>query len=191
MPRRRLRLLVLVLVVLAAVALAATPPVAAGGGGCHRPPSEGRGDTLTLTELCFSPTVLHVAPGARVSVVNHDQLDHPLGRPGGAWSWDGGPGDRTAVRLEASGAYPFFCYLHPGMVGVVVVGDGRGSGGATIVDVAATESEPTADAASRPVEPAASGPIQASVPPAWLVVVALAALLGALGGTRLAARHRS
>jgi plastocyanin len=191
MPRHRLRLLVLVLVVLAAVALAATPRVAAGGGGCHRPPSEGRGDTLTLTELCFSPTVLRVAPGTRVSVVNRDQLDHPLGRPGGAWSWNGGPGDRTAVRLEASGVYPFFCYLHPGMVGVVVVGDGRGSGGATIVDVAATESASNADAASRPTEPTASGPIQASVPPAWLVIIALAALLGALGGARLAARRRS
>src|SRR6266542_1153650 len=168
----------------------AAPPAAAGGG-CHRPPSEGRGDTLTLTELCFSPTVLRVAPGTRVTIVNRDQLDHPLGRPGGAWSWDGSVRDRTAVRLEVSGVYPFFCYVHPGMVGVVVVGDGRGSGGATTVDVAATESEPSADAASRPATPTASGPIEASVPPAWLVVVALAALLGALGGTRLAARRRS
>src|SRR6266540_2432969 len=67
----------------------------------------------------------------------------------------------------------------------------RGSAGATTVDVAATESEPSADAASRPATPTASGPIEASVPPAWLVVVALAALLGALGGTRLAARRRS
>ncbi len=190
MPRRRLRLLALVLVVQAVVALAAAPPAAAGGG-CHRPPSEGRGDTLTLTELCFSPTVLRVAPGTRVTIVNRDQLDHPLGRPGGAWSWDGNVRDRTAVRLEVSGVYPFFCYVHPGMVGVVVVGDGRGSGGATTVDVAATESEPTADAASRPATPTASGPIEASVPPAWLVVVALAALLGALGGTRVAARRRS
>ncbi len=108
------------------------------------------------------------------------QSDRAAGRP-----WHEG------VRLEVSGVYPFFCYVHPGMVGVVVVGDGRGSGGATTVDVAATESEPSADAASRPATPTASGPIEASVPPAWLVVVALAALLGALGGTRLAARRRS
>ncbi len=40
-------------------------------------------------------------------------------------------------------------------------------------------------------ELAGSGPVEASVPPAWLVVVAFAALLGALGGTRLAARRRS
>jgi plastocyanin len=189
MSRRRLRALVLVLMALAAVALAAPPAAAGGGGGCHRPPSEGRGDTLTLTELCFSPTVLRVPPGTRVTIVNRDQLDHPLSRPGGAWSWAGGARDRTAVRLEASGVYPFFCYVHPGMVGVVVVGDGSGSGGATTVDVAARDEAPTPAAASGPAEPAGSGPVQASVPPAWLVVVALAALLGALGGTRLAARR--
>jgi hypothetical protein len=125
-----------------------------------------------------------------VTIVNRDQFDHPLGRPGGAWSWNGNSGGRTAVRLEASGVYPFFCYMHPGMVGVVVVGDGRGSGGATTADVAATASELTAGAASRPAEPTVSRPIEASVAPAWLVVVALAALLGALGGTRLATRRR-
>jgi|GEM_PF-606311 len=157
MSRRRLRSLVLVLMALAAVALAA-PPAAAGGGGCHRPSSEGRGDTLTLTELCFSPTVLRVPPGTRVTIVNRDQLDHPLSRPGGAWSWAGGARDRTAVRLEASGVYPFFCYVHTGMVGVVVVGDGSGSGGATTVDVAARDEAPT--------PAAASGPVEASVPPA-------------------------
>ncbi|HZD02947.1 MAG TPA: hypothetical protein VFA46_22965 [Actinomycetes bacterium] len=188
MPRRRLRLLVLV-PALAAMVLAAARPAAAGGG-CHRPPSESRGDTLTLTDLCFSPTVLRVAPGTKVTIVNRDQLEHPLGRPGGAWSWDGSARDRTAVRLEAAGVYPFFCYVHPGMVGVVVVGDGRGSGGVTTADLAATKSASTADAATGPAAPTASGPIEASLPPAWLVVVALAALLGALGGARLATRHR-
>ena len=60
---RRRRLLVLLLsTVLAATVLAAAPPAAAGGG-CHRPATEGRGTTLALNELCFSPTVLRVAPG--------------------------------------------------------------------------------------------------------------------------------
>jgi plastocyanin len=187
MARRPLRPLAAVLVVLAAIGLTAAPPAAAGAG-CHRPPNEGRGDGLTLTELCFSPTVLRAAPRARLTIVNGDELDHPLGRPGGAWAWDGGAGDRTTVQLGTSGVYPFFCYLHPGMVGVVVVGDGGGSGGATVVDVAAASGP---GAAGRPAGPPAAAPVEASVPPAWLVAVALAALLGALGGTRLAARRRS
>ena len=136
MCRRRLTVLVPLLAVLAATVLAAAP-ASAGGGGCHRPATEGSGDTLALTELCFSPTVLRVAPGSEVTVVNRDTINHPLSRPGGEWAWDGLIGDRTTVRLEQAGTYPFFCYAHPGMVGVVVVGDGRGTGSG-VVEVADT-----------------------------------------------------
>ena len=125
MHQRRLRALVLLPAVLAAAVLAAAPPAAAGGG-CHRPATEGRGTTLALTELCFSPNVLRVAPGTEVTIVNRDALTHPLGRPGGEWAWEGKVGDRVSVRLDRDGIYPFFCYAHPGMVGVVVAGDGRG-----------------------------------------------------------------
>lgn len=190
MPRRRLRALVPLLVVLAATVLSAAPASAGGGGGCHRPPSEGRGTTLALAELCFSPTVLRVAPGSEVTIVNRDAIDHPLGRPGGEWSWDGGIGDRKTVRLERSGVYPFFCYLHPGMVGVVVVGDGRGSA-SSVVDVTAP-AEQTAQVAATgtPAEPVVTRRDVASFPTAWLVLVALAALVGAVAGTRLATRSR-
>jgi plastocyanin len=195
MPRRRLRTLVPLLVVLAATVLSAAPASAGGGGGCHRPPSEGRGTTLALAELCFSPTVLRVAPGSEVTIVNRDAIDHPLGRPGGEWSWDGGIGDRKTVRLERSGIYQFFCYVHPGMVGVVVVGDGRGSA-SSVVDVtapavpAAAEQPAQAAAAGTPAEPVVIRREVASFPTAWLVLVALAALVGAVAGTRLATRSR-
>jgi plastocyanin len=182
MPRRRLRSIVLLLALLVATVLAAAPPASAGGG-CHRPATEGRGGTLTLSELCFSPTVLRVAPGSEVTVVNKDSVAHPLGRSGADWYWDGKVGDRATVRFETSGIQPFFCYQHPGMVGVVVVGDGRGTGGASTVEVAAQDA---GDAAAPAVTPA-----RASIPAAWLLVVAAAALVGAAGGTRLAARSRS
>ena len=185
MPRRRLRSIVLLLVLLAATVLAAAPPASAGGG-CHRPATEGRGATLTLDELCFSPTVLRVAPGSEVTVVNKDSVAHPLGRSGGDWYWDGNVGDRATVRFETAGIQPFFCYQHPGMVGVVVVGDGRGAGGASTVEVAEQAAQESGSGAA-----AASTPARASIPAAWLLVVAAAALLGAAGGTRLATRGRS
>jgi plastocyanin len=193
MCRRRLTVLVPLLAVLAATVLAAAPAASAGGGGCHRPATEGSGDTLALTELCFSPTVLRVAPGSEVTIVNRDSIDHPLSRPGGEWSWDGPIGDRTTVRLERAGTYPFFCYAHPGMVGVVVAGDGRGTGSA-VVEVAATGSGTgtAPGAAAAPAEPAAAAGGAGPFPTAWLVLVALAALVGAIAGTRLAAsRPRS
>jgi plastocyanin len=189
MRRRRLTILVPLLGLLAASLLAAAPPAAAGGGGCHRPATEGRGTTLALTELCFSPTVLRVAPGSEVTIVNRDTMGHPLSRPGGGWGWDGQVGARTTVRLGGAGTYPFFCFAHPGMVGVVVVGDGRGTGSGVVevaADAAAPAGAPAAAAAADPAE-AGRGPDQ--LPTAWLVLVALCALVGAVAGTRLAARQ--
>jgi plastocyanin len=188
MRRRRLTVLVPLLAVLAATVLAAAP-ASAGGGGCHRPATEGSGDTLALAELCFSPTVLWVAPGSKVTIVNRDTINHPLSRPGGEWGWDGLIGDRTIVRLERAGTYPFFCYAHPGMVGVVVVGDGRGTGSG-VVEVAATGTGAgtgPGGAAATPAEPAAAAGGPGPFPTAWLVLVAVAALVGAAAGTRLAA----
>jgi plastocyanin len=192
MPRRRLRALVPLLAVLAATVLAAAP--ASAGGGCHAPATEGRvGTTVALVDLCFTPTVLRVAPGSTVTFVNRDTIVHPLGRPGGEWGWDGEVGDRTSVRLEQAGTYPFYCYVHPGMFGVVVVGDGRGTG-ATLVQV----DDPAAPAAASGQPATATGSATSaaggdlpSFPAAWLVLTALAALAGAAAGTRLADNRSS
>ena len=181
MPRRRLAVLVPLVAILAATVLAAAP--AAAGGGCHAPATEGRGTTVALTDLCFTPTVLRVAPGTEVTFVNRDSIAHPLGRPGGAWGWDGTIGGRATVRLDQAGTYPFFCYVHPGMVGVVVVGDGRGTG-VQVVQV----DDPAAPVAATGQPASTAGADLPSFPAAWLVLVALAALAGAAAGTRLAGR---
>jgi plastocyanin len=186
MHRRRLRTFVLLSAVLAATVLAAAPPAAAGGG-CHRPATEGRGTTLALTELCFSPSVLRVAPGAEVTIVNRDALTHPLGRPGGQWAWEGNLGDRVTVRLDRDGIYPFFCYAHPGMVGVVVAGDGRGVG-TGVVEVADAAAPAAGQSATAAPGSDGTGRDLPSFPVAWLVLVALAALVGAAAGTRLRSR---
>jgi plastocyanin len=176
MRRRRLPALVLLLAVLAATALTAVP-ASAGGGGCHRPATDARGTTLALTELCFSPTVLRVDPGSEVTILNKDSIAHPLSRPGGQWFWDGLAGDTATVRMNEAGTYPFFCYAHPGMVGVVVVGDGRGTGSG-VVEAAATGTDGAAAAAADEGQPG-------QFPVAWLVLVGLAALVGGAAGTRL------
>jgi plastocyanin len=190
MHRRRLRALVLLPAVLAAAVLAAAPPAAAGGG-CHRPATEGRGTTLALTELCFSPSVLRVPAGAEVTIVNRDTLLHPLGRPGGEWAWEGNVGDRVTVRLDRDGVYPFFCYAHPGMVGVVVVGDGRGAGTGVVQVADAAAPAPAGQSATAAPGSDGTGRDLPSFPVAWLVLVALAALVGAAAGTRLRSRDRA
>ena len=188
MRPRRLRVLVPLLAVLAATVLAAAP--ASAGGGCHTPATEGRGSAVALVDLCFTPTVLRVEPGATVRFVNRDPIGHPLSRPGGAWGWDGGVGGRTTVRLDQAGTYPFFCYVHPGMVGVVVVGDGRGRGAQVVqVDDPAAPAAATGQPASAATGPGSGGRDLPSFPAAWLVLVALAALVGAAAGTRLGGRQ--
>ena len=182
MRRRRLLVLVPLLCVLAATVLAAAP--ASAGGGCHAPATEARGSTVALSDLCFSPTVLRVASGSEVTFVNRDTITHPLSRPGGDWYWDGAGGARTTVRLDEAGTYPFFCYAHPGMVAVVVAGDGRGAG-TGVVQVADTQPVP---AAAEAAQPAPAGRQPGTFPVAWLVLVALAALVGAAAGTRLRSR---
>ncbi|MET0228707.1 MAG: plastocyanin/azurin family copper-binding protein [Actinomycetes bacterium] len=193
MRRRRLRALVPLLAVLAATVLAAAP--ASAGGGCHAPATEGRGRTVALTDLCFTPTVLRVQPGSTVTFVNRDTMAHPLSRPGGEWGWDGGVGDRATVRLDQAGTYPFFCQVHPGMVGVVVVGDGRGTGAQVVqVDDPAAPAAATGQPASAAATGSGSGDSGGdlpSFPAAWLVLTALAALAGAAVGTRLGHRQPS
>jgi len=191
MRRRRLPALALLLAVLAATVLTAVP--ASAGGGCHRPATDARGTTMALTDACFSPTVLRVDPGSEVTIVNRDTVLHPLSRPGGEWSWEGGIGDSTAVRLDSAGTYPFFCYAHPGMVGVVVVGDGRGTGSGVVEAVATGTATASGAEAAAPAgaSAAATGSEAGQFPVAWLVLVALAALVGAVAGTRLAVRSRA
>jgi plastocyanin len=185
MRRRRLPVVVLLLAVAAATVATAAP--ASAGAGCHRKATEGSGTPLALSELCFSPTVLRVEPGAEVRVVNRDTTAHPLSRPGGDWYWDGTVGEATTIRLDQAGTYPFYCFAHPGMVGVVVVGDGQGTG-AGISQVSATDARAAEPAPAQ----AAAGPAEVTAfPVAWMVLVALAALaalVGAVVGTRLAAR---
>ena len=87
------------------------------------------------------------------------------------------------MRPDRPGIYPFFCYVHPSMVGVVVVGDGKGAGG-SVVEVADSQAAPAGASAT------ASGNVPAAdragrFPVAWLVVIALAALVGAAAGARV------
>ena len=95
------------------------------------------------------------------------------------------------MRLDQAGTYPFFCYVHPGMVGVVVVGDGRGRGAQVVqVDDPAAPAAATGQPASAATGPGSGGRDLPSFPVAWLVLVALAALVGAAAGARLRSRDR-
>jgi plastocyanin len=110
------------------VAITTLPLIAAparAGGGCHGEATEATGTVVVLAERCFGPTVLRVAPGAKVTWINRDYDVHNVTGFGYRWGTQGDlrRGDRFSTTFSSQGVYPYTCYLHPGMNGAVVVGE--------------------------------------------------------------------
>lgn len=124
-----LRLTALAGVLATAAFLAGLPAnqVAAGGGGCHGGPErEGAGSRVELSGNCFSPIVLNAEPGTTITFENMDDVQHDIAGAGAAWGTGGqflGKGGTASVTFTEPGLYPYSCYLHYGMTGVIAVGD--------------------------------------------------------------------
>lgn len=125
--RRALSVFVVVLI----ASLAA--PAAALGGGCHNPMDgrievsrvEGAAATAHAAECGFYPAVLYVDQGAEVTWTNKDPVPHTI--TGAQLSWGSeeayNRGEEVSFSFPKDGVFPYYCVLHPGMVGAVVVGD--------------------------------------------------------------------
>ena len=133
------RLIFAALLPLAATLVAfavASPAIEAGGGGhgCSTPPRDGAGQHVQIMGNCYSPAVLYVQPGESVTWVNQDDYGHNVVTLDGELLGDqeqffqGGQsgllkGDLLTYTFDALGAFPYYCSIHPSMLGVVVVGD--------------------------------------------------------------------
>ena len=167
--------------VLAAALLAALlqVPAALAGGYCHTPATDARGTTVMMEDYCYSPTVLRVPSGGRVTFVNADKVAHPTVGRGSDWYADVAAAGRTTIRFDQPGIYPYFCHQHIGMIGVVVVGDGRGEAAAPVV-----VADPPA------TRPAAAGTAAAGRGTPWSLSGAVLLGLAVAGGALVAARRR-
>jgi plastocyanin len=79
---------------------------------------------VTIANFTFAPATVEVARGTTVEWINADDVPHvvtgtsadsPLRSP--ALDTD----DRYRVTFDRPGRYPYFCSLHPKMVGTIVV----------------------------------------------------------------------
>jgi plastocyanin len=183
------------LVLVVAIGTLAGPSVAHAGGGCLHgtPPSVGSGTRVDLAEACFTPTVISVRPGGTVTFVNQDADQHNVVGVGMTW---GDPdrvllhGDREAFRFAEQGVFPFACWIHPGMVGAVVVGSGLGDGTfGGITEVSASDvGAAAAVAVEDPPGPSSAG----STGFVWLIAggaVLVAAAAGLIARERRAGRR--
>ena len=101
---------------------------ASGGGGCGRAVSYDGGTRINIHNYCFGPTILHVRPGETVTWVNRDTFPHSVLGANGSWgSFDSIRlhGRKLRYRFVEAGIYPYVCTVHVGMVGAVVVGNGK------------------------------------------------------------------
>jgi plastocyanin len=108
---------------------------ASAGGGCHSETStEGTGTKVVMKDACFGPSVLRVPVGQTVTWTNLDAMDHVVGGTGWGTYGDLAKGDSVSQRFTEAGVYAYSCHLHPGMNGVVLVGDVSkgGSNGAAV-----------------------------------------------------------
>jgi plastocyanin len=164
-------------------------PIAVAAGGCvnHGLANDGAASTIAIKDCSFSPTVTRVPAGATVTWKNVDYLPHVVsgvgwGSVNGYASTDASmlqPGATFAQTFTTPGLYPYTCYLHPGMSGVLIVGDADASAASAAV------SEPVA-------VPVASAFAKAAPPSdtAWSYL--LIALFGviAIGGYGIALVRR-
>jgi plastocyanin len=155
---------------------------ASAGGGCMHAtgPSTGRGDTVELSDMCFTSTVLYVEPGTDVTWTNRDPMGHDVVGVGGTW---GDPdltlyqGDTVTYRFDEDGVFPYACWIHPGMIGAIVVGDGVGTNLAAVVPgtkSAMGDSASTQGASTPVVRAGNDDPIVIGVAGAALVLAGLA-----------------
>ena len=163
---------------------------AAAGGGCHEAPRpfDARTQVVAMEDYCFSPAVVRIEPKQSITWVNRDMDAHTVTGVGGTWGrYDElGHGRRVTSSFSSAGVYPYFCALHPGMVGAGVVGDGVARGGVGEVNSGAVSSA-TEDTATDEV--AASTPGSSSetgaAPWLWAAPIVLAA-----GGAAVALDRR-
>ncbi len=178
---------------LAALGLALIAPAQAVAGGCgtvtEGSAPDGARAVVDLQSMCFGPSILRVVPGDTVTFVNRDPFRHSVLGAGFGWGRALlGPGRSFAVTFDRAGVYPYACYLHPGMTGAIVVGDGLGPGPATASGAvtAAGSSGGTAPTASAARPAGSSTPDR---PVAGWLLVGLSGLLVGAAGSRLIRRR--
>jgi plastocyanin len=156
---------------------------ASGGGGCGAPVTDATGTGVEIDMFCFSPTILRTEPGTVVTFENLDPTTHNVLGAHGAWgTWNAlKRGREISFRFTEPGVFPYVCAYHPGMVGVVVVGDGIGGAIDTTTKDGPVTQLSAKEAATLQAATLQVAPVAATEPAATASWPALALALVAVG----------
>jgi plastocyanin len=86
-------------------------------------------NTVSIDNFTFTPKALTVKPGSTVTWTNHDDIPHGIASSDNAFKKSAAldTDDSYSFTFTAPGTYQYFCYIHPHMVGTIVVEAATGS----------------------------------------------------------------
>jgi plastocyanin len=85
--------------------------------------AEGAPTAVTIDNFFFTPATLTVKAGTTVTWTNKDDIPHGIGATNNAFPKSRAldTDDSYSFTFTTPGTYQYFCYLHPKMVGSIVV----------------------------------------------------------------------
>ncbi|MFZ1151362.1 MAG: cupredoxin family copper-binding protein [Xanthobacteraceae bacterium] len=92
-------------------------------GGVLFARAEGTPATVTIDNFSFTPATVTVKAGTTVTWTNKDDIPHGVGATNNAFKKSPAldTDDSYTFTFTTPGTYQYFCYLHPKMVGTIVV----------------------------------------------------------------------
>jgi len=78
---------------------------------------------VSIDNFTFAPKTLTVKLGTTVTWTNHDDIPHGIASSDNAFKKSAAldTDDSYSFTFTAPGTYQYFCYIHPHMVGTIVV----------------------------------------------------------------------
>jgi plastocyanin len=77
---------------------------------------------VKIDNFAFTPGVVTVKPGTRVTWINHDDIPHTVDSTQGKFKSAAlDTDDKFDFRFTELGEYPYYCRMHPKMTGKIVV----------------------------------------------------------------------
>jgi plastocyanin len=91
--------------------------------------AEGTPNTVFIDNFSFAPLDLTVKAGTTVTWTNRDDIPHGIASSGNAFKKSAAldTDESYSFTFATPGTYQYFCYLHPHMVGSIVVEATTGS----------------------------------------------------------------
>ena len=92
-------------------------------GGVLFARAEGTPNAVTIDNFSFTPATVTVKAGTTVTWTNKDDIAHGIGATNNAFPKSKAldTDDSYSFTFTTPGTYQYFCYLHPKMVGSIVV----------------------------------------------------------------------